>query len=107
MKYYGVIGYAASYEDTPGVHKMGITERNYYGDVHRNTKRWQSGSDQLNDNFIVSNQISIVADDYAYSHLGEIAYLTWNGVKWKVQSATIDRPRITLELGGVWNGHKT
>ena len=107
MKYYGAIGYGATYEEVPGVQKLQIVEKHYYGDVNRNTKRWQSASDQLNDNFVVSNQISIVADDYAYSHLGEIVYAVWNDTKWKVQSATIDRPRIVLELGGVYNGDKT
>ena len=106
MKYYGAIGYGISYEDTPGVWKKRIEERTYYGDILRNTKRWQASSEKLNDDFTVSNQISIVADEYAYSHLGEMIYIVLNGTRWKISSITIDRPRISIELGGVYNGNK-
>ena len=37
-----------------------ITEREYFGDLLRNTSRYQT-SDKLNDDFNISNEISIVA----------------------------------------------
>mgnify|MGYP001450408843 FL=1 len=38
-KFYGVIGYAETTETAPGVWAEVITERNYSGDVIRNTRR--------------------------------------------------------------------
>ena len=53
-KFYGAIGYAVTEEIRPGVWGEKITVRDYYGDVIRNTRQYQS-SDNLNDNLNVSN----------------------------------------------------
>jgi len=63
-KWYGVIGYAETVETKPGVWKEQITERTYYGDLVRNTRKLQT-TDQLNDNINVANEISIVSDPFA------------------------------------------
>ena len=102
-KYYGRIGYGETVETAPGVWEEVITERHYYGDVTRNARRWENG-DSLNDNLIVSNQISIVADDYAYTHFAYIRYVEWMGSLWKPTNVEIQRPRIILQVGGVYNG---
>ena len=79
-KFYGIVGYAETVEtESPGVWVEKITERNYYGDVIRNTRRWETASGQLNDNLNVNNSISIVADGYAYDHFSEIRYVQWAG----------------------------
>lgn len=105
-KYYGRIGFAETVETTPGVWDEVITERNYYGDVIRNSRRWENG-ESLNDNLIISNSISIVADDYAYTHFAYIRYVEWMGVLWKPTNVEIQRPRIILQVGGVYNGDTT
>ena len=102
-KYYGRIGYAETIETVPGVWEEVITERNYYGDVMRNSRRWETG-ESLNDNLVVSNSISIVADDYAYAHFAYIRYVEWMGALWKPSSVEVQRPRIILQIGGVYNG---
>ena len=102
-KYYGRIGYGETVETAPGVWEEVITERHYYGDVTRNARRWENG-DRLNDNLIVSNQISIVADDYAYTHFAYIRYVEWMGALWKPTHVEVQRPRIILQVGGVYNG---
>ena len=58
-KFYGAIGYAETKETTPGVWEEIITERNYYGDLTRSSRRLQS-SGKLNDNVNISNEISII-----------------------------------------------
>ena len=63
-KFYGRIGFAKIEETSPGVFEEKITERTYYGDVGRNSRKLQS-SDSLNDNLNVANEISIIADPYA------------------------------------------
>ena len=47
-KFYGKIGYAVRMEIRPGVWDDEITEREYFGDLLRNTSRYQT-SDKLND----------------------------------------------------------
>lgn len=102
-KYYGLIGYAETVETAPGVWKEQITERVYYGDVIRNSRRLQS-TEHLNDDVNISNQISIVADPYAINNFHSMRYAEFMGAKWKVSDIEVQYPRLLLTLGGVYNG---
>lgn len=102
-KFYGAVGYAKQVETAPDVYDEQITERNYYGDVVKNTKRFEKG-EHLNDNLNVNNTISIMADAYAEQHFFAIRYVSWMGAKWKVTNVDVQRPRLVLSLGGVYNG---
>lgn len=98
----GVIGYAETLEIEPGVWSEEFTERKYYGDLLRNSRRLQ-GLQQVNDDITISNQISILADPYAVQHFHAIRYAELFGTKWKVSSVEVQYPRLILELGGVYN----
>ena len=98
----GVIGYAETLEIKPGVWSEEFTERKYYGDLLRNSRRLQ-GSQQVNDDITISNQISILADPYAVQHFHAIRYAELFGTKWKVSSVEVQYPRLILELGGIYN----
>lgn len=102
-KFYGKIGYSETKETTSGVWTENISERSYRGDVLRNTRRWE-GSENLNDNLNVNNLISIVADAFAYENFFSIRYIEWMGSKWKVTNVEVQRPRLILTIGGVYNG---
>lgn len=102
-KWYGVIGYNETLETRPGVWENQITERNYYGDVIRNSRRLQT-TNQLNDNINISNEISIVADPYANQNFHAMRYVEFMGTKWKIENITVQYPRLILSLGGVYNG---
>ena len=101
-KFYGAVGYAETVETSPGVWEEQITERNYYGDVIRNTRRLQS-ADKVNDDINISNEISIVADPYANDHFYTIRYVVFQGAKWKVSNVDVQYPRLILSLGGLYN----
>lgn len=103
-KYYGAVGFYHTYEDpnSPGDWISGIVEKNYYGDVIRNKRSYEATS-HLNDSIVIKNEISILANDYAYRNLHEIRYVTWLGTKWKVIEMDIQYPRIILSIGGVYN----
>lgn len=103
MKWFGAIGYANTVETKPGVWKDNIVEREYFGDMTRNTRRLQS-AEQLNDNIDISNEISIVSDPYANKNFHSMRYATYMGTKWKITSVEVQYPRLILSLGGVWNG---
>ena len=102
-KFYGEIGYGEPVETAPGVWVDQITERSYFGDVIRNTRKLQSG-EHLNDDLSVSNSISIVADAYANNHFFAIRYIKWAGALWTVSDVEVQSPRLLLRLGGVYNG---
>ena len=89
----------------PGVWTEEIVERPYYGDVLKHRMNWSS-SDQLNDNFTLSNDFSVLADTFAYKNIGAMKYVKWNDVLWKISSAEVEHPRIRITIGGVYNGEQ-
>ena len=101
-KFFGVIGYAESVETRPGVHEERFIERQYFGDLIRNTRRLES-SGELNDNININNEISIVADPYAIDHFHAMRYVVFSGTKWKISSVEVKYPRLILAVGGVYN----
>jgi hypothetical protein len=101
-KYYGKVGYAATDEIAPGVYG-GIIERSYYGDVLSLSRRL-TNSGEINDSITINNEISIVADPYAFSNFVNIRYVTWMGQKWKVSNVKVEYPRIILSIGDLYNG---
>jgi len=106
-RFYGAIGYGTSTEEPAdsGVWKDVITERPYYGDVIRDTRKLESGQG-LNDNITLGNRISVVADDFIIEHFHKIKYVIVAGVYWVVSDVEVQRPRLILSLGSVYNGPK-
>jgi hypothetical protein len=102
-KFYDVIGFAEVKETSPGVWEETVTERKYYGDVGRNTFKYQASSN-LNDDLNISNEISIVADVFANENFHAMRYVVFMGVKWKINNVEVKRPRLILNVGGVYNG---
>ena len=103
-RFYGKIGYAVTEETTPGVWVEVITERPYYGELVRNTRNLQA-SENLNDDVMISNEISIVADPYANQNFHAMRYVEFMGTKWKVRSVDVKYPRLVLNIGGGYNGN--
>ena len=102
-KFFGAIGFAETQETTPGVYVEKITERNYFGDVIRESRRLQSAN-QVNDNIDISNQFSIVADPFAEDNIYSMRYVAYMGAKWKISNVEVQRPRLILTVGGLYNG---
>lgn len=102
-KFYGVIGYAVSTETVPGVWTDVITEKIYYGDIVKNMRRLEAG-EGLNDNINISNLISIVSDPYANQNFLSMRYIRWMDTEWKIINVDVQRPRLVLTIGGVYNG---
>lgn len=102
-KFHGKIGFVMTEETAPGVHTLKVEEREYTGEVLRNHNRWES-TEQLNDNFNINNRFSIVGDPYLYENFRYIKYLVLMESKWKINTIEIQRPRVFLNLGGLYNG---
>lgn len=102
-KFYGEIGFAQTKETSSDVWTEEIVKRNYIGDIIRNNRKLQTSSSSINDNINISNQISVIADPYAFHNFFSIRYVTYMGSKWKVTDVEVQYPRLILSLGGLYN----
>ena len=104
MKFYGPVGFVEIVEKRPGVKTAEPVEYNYAGDVLKRSLRFQGESNTPNDSIGPSQQISIMADPYARSHVGSMRYVKWMGTAWKISDVSVQYPRLILTLGGAYNG---
>ncbi len=102
-KYSGNIGFAITEESAPGVWTEQIVERHYYGDVTRNRTQIQTNTN-VNGNITFSNVISILADPFAHEHFYSMRYITYLGKKWSINSIEVEYPRLSITIGGLYNG---
>ena len=102
-KWYGKVGYVETAEVEPGIWEEQEAERYYYGELTRNSSKFQT-SGGVNDDRDVSAEISIIADPYIDLHFNSIRYVEFMGVKWKVNTVEPKYPRLILSLGGEYNG---
>ena len=101
-RYHGYVGYAIDVEAYPGVWEEQISEHEYLGDVLKNRINMQQGS-VVNAKITISNSISIIADPFAFEHVYAMRYVTYLGKKWSIVNVSIERPRLILTLGGLYN----
>lgn len=102
-KFFGEIGFATQVETAPGIWEDQIVEKQYYGDVFRESRRF-STTDQVLDKINLSNQISILADGYVVDNIQNLRYVRWLGGLWKISYVELKFPRLVLEMTGVYNG---
>lgn len=103
-RFAGEIGYSENVQTAQGVWKAVISKRNYKGDVLRNNRQLER-SDTVNANIAVNNSFSIVADAYAFQNFFNMLYLRWLGTNWIITNVEVQRPRLILTIGGVYNGN--
>lgn len=101
-KFYGPIGFSDTIETSPGVWEEKIVEHSYFGDLTRNTSRYQQ-SGGVNDNITINNSISIIADPYATTNFQKMKYVEFLGAKWKITNVEVQYPRLILTIGGEYN----
>lgn len=101
-KFSGMVGFEIQKETEPGVWSSEITEHKYRGDILNQVMR-REGTDKVNEDINISNQISIVANAYANRNIEKIRYVIYMGTKWKVTSVEVQFPRLILSVGGVYN----
>jgi hypothetical protein len=104
MKFHGTVGFGVSTEKSPGVWSDEPTERPYTGDILRNNQRYSYGDD-VNPDVTISDKISIIGDSFMIENLSTIKYVRWRGGVWAVKSIEVSRPRVLLEIGGLYNGN--
>ena len=105
-KFYGKIGYIQTVESEPGYWEEKAIEREYYGDITRNSSRYQQDG-HINENIVINNIVSIVADPYANENFQHMRYIEWMGTKWKITNIEVQYPRLILTLGGIYHEYET
>ena len=103
-RFFGVIGFSEGQVETaPSVYEESIVEKEFYGDVIKDTRQLE-GSDKVLPDIAVNNSISVLADGYANEHFHAIRYVKWAGVLRIVSDVEVQFPRLLLRLGGVYHG---
>lgn len=102
-RFSGKIGFFENVEVSPGIWEPKIVEKQYKGDVTVNNWRNMPVQDKINSDLTISNRVSIISNPYSDSHLDCIKYVVWSGTKWEVTGIEVNRPRLILTLGGVYN----
>lgn len=101
-RYHGYVGYAIDVEAYPGVWEEQISEHEYFGDVVKNRMNIQQNGN-INAKITISNSISIIGDPFAYEHVYAMRYVTYLNKKWTITNIDIQRPRLILTIGGLYN----
>lgn len=102
-RFFGTIGYRDTREVRNGIWKPTITERQYFGDVIKRSSRMQESSETENSEMTFSNEISVIADPFAYERFADIVYAVWMNRKWAVTRVEVKMPRLILSIGGIYN----
>jgi len=102
-RFFDKVGFIPTGTFVDGVWSGNSTERAYKGTVLEATSSLEP-SDKVNDDFRLQDRIVIMADSFAIEHCADIRYVFRKGIRWTVQSVREERPELTLNLGGVYDG---
>lgn len=102
-RYAGLVGYVTTEETFPGVWSPVERPKVMKGDIIRMSSAVQSG-DKINDDISLNHRVSLIGDAYSFGNYYNIKWIELDGRKLKVDSVEIQRPRLILSLGGVYNG---
>lgn len=91
-------------EDPPGVWSPeSVIEHSVKGDILR-ARMIVKDRDQMIDDLNIDNQVSVVMDPFTRANTHNLKYVIMHGTRWEVRSISINRPRLVITLGGVYNG---
>lgn len=108
MKFSGKAGFRINdVEIEPGVYDPTVVVKSIKGNVINNYYQHQNSDKSTIDNVRITNQLSIVANQFLNEHIANLVYIEFQGVKWKVESFDIRPPRVVVSLGGVYNEQST
>ena len=105
MKYFGNVGFVMTKlsKTIPDVYEEEVVTKPYHGDILEPRMRFTKGEHQLDD-VDIPNKFSLLLDAFAMENFQYIKFIEWMGARWKVTEVDLGYPRITLSIGGVYNG---
>ena len=100
-KFAGLVGYVTQAETTPGVWSPVEQTRMMKGDFYMESSRHQNG-DKVNKDIALNHRVSLVGDAYTFENYYAIRWIEIEGVKWEVTSMEVKRPRLIVNIGGLY-----
>ena len=95
MKFSGEAGFRLKdVEVEPDVFEPKLVSKIIKGGCRSDRYGRQNGDKSTIDNITITNQLSIVANQFLMKHIANLLYVKFQGVKWKVVSYNIKAPRI-------------
>ena len=101
-KFAGLVGYVTQAETTPGVWSPVEQTRMMKGDFYMESSRHQGG-DKVNKDIALNHRVSLVGDAYTFENYYAIRWIEIEGVKWEVTSIEVKRPRLIVNIGGLYH----
>lgn len=101
-RFAGLVGYVSQEESAPGVWTPVEQTRKMKGDFYMESSRHQNG-DKVNTDIALNHRVSLVGDSYSFANYHAIRWVEVNGVKWEVTSIEVKRPRLIVNVGGLYN----
>lgn len=102
-KFAGLVGYVTQEEKVPGVWSPVESPKKMKGDIIRLSSSSQNDN-KVNSDVSLNHRVSLLGDAYAFNYYYNIKWVEIDGRKWEVSSVEVQRPRIIVTLGGVYNG---
>lgn len=102
-KFAGLVGYVTQEEKVPGIWSMVEDPKMMKGDVIRQSSSIQNDN-KVNSDIALNHRVSLFGDPYAFNNYYKLKWIDLDGRKWEIASVEIQRPRIIVTLGGLWNG---
>jgi len=96
------VGYSSTIETKPGIFEDEYREVSHVALVLSSKTAWVRGA-RAGDDVELNQRLSIIPTPDTYANVGAIKYVTYYGVKWKVISINMQRPRMVLTVGGIFN----
>lgn len=102
-KFAGLVGYVTQEETVPGVWSPVEKRVMMKGDIiSQRSNVLDDGN--VNSNITLNHRVSLLGDSYAFDNYYAIRWIEFKGRNLEVSSVEIQRPRIIVSLGGLWNG---
>lgn len=102
-RYSGIVGFVTQSESVPGVWSSVEKSKTMKGDIIRGGANIQNDG-KINSDVTFNHRISLIGDAYAFANYYNLKWIKVDGIKWSVSSVEVQRPRIIVSLGGLWNG---
>jgi hypothetical protein len=102
-KYAGLVGYATQEETVPGVWSPVEKTVVMKGDVIRQSSSVQN-DDKVNSDITLNHRVSLIGDAYAFDNYYNLKWIELHGRKLEVSSVELQRPRLIVSVGDIYNG---
>ena len=102
-KFSGELGYQLEVDIGGGITESQLIYRKCKGDLLEN-RRTSQNSNEIVEGVQLANKFSIVANPFLLENLGNLKVINYIGTPWEITSATYNKPRVVINVGGVYNG---